>query len=1002
MAKVYTNTANIGGDYTGTVTVSGPVLLGENITTDGNNIPVVVTGNGTSASSIAPFSFVGGQLARSESSLSFVWNGSDFQDGDPNKPPYSDNNPYLGANLKGTFSINPNGNLDGTFIGSKSLKTHMGELSGFVAQALSSSSFSQDNNIVHKDGTETVTGVKTFTSSIAIGSSNNNKVVIDNSSIHINSNNDGGLLFHFNGNSTPTASLKETESGTLMFGSKLNVSGDSTFESENNKFNGISLSEGKTASFVSGKVYVSTASSNNKSSLAASTEYVDNAIANLQSDAILDLDGTYTGHNKFGGETTFANNISLSSKYNTVDTPVDVNFVNGNLYVADQTGANSSSLAANTKFVKDIAASLSASLRGNKNTIGSGVVPIYLAGTSSLNASLVQSTSNVGNSTVPIYMTGGSLTRMSGTVGDINSPVYLNGGSITQCNTLVNVAATQNVTGEKSFTTPAWFKSAPRVYIDAEKGKANSYNKYCCVDFCLSSLHSTFNEASMRIGFVGSYIDSSGRYTQTNLTAYANKMNDTTTAQIGVRISPDGKEKYVVGVHPTDADGNRLNTTSESNEVIPTIGWTNAYYARKDGATFTGNVTFNTTVSMNSGVELYGSTPYIDFHRNDATDDYTARIIQPSNGRIKITPCASSLANGVQDTAANIFLGSQTIGSGTQPLYLNAGALTASTSNIGDTNKPMYLSKGVMTECSSTVGSTSKPTFMNSGTITALSATKGSTSKPVYLNAGDITELTATVGGTSTPVYLNAGTITKCSSTVGSANQPVYMNGGAMTACNTMVNTSEGQTIGGRKTFSDYAVFAAGASFLGNSSLASTTQLVRTLNSTSWCQGRDAAMIRNGFNSGENQYSPVVSTKAYAGSWEIGAYTPANYLHLTYISDERYNSKVNGVDGQITFETGRYRTVTSMPIGFCSVSGPISGAAGYLVLGNIPCSGGTPTYVKVTVINWGNTAYKASIGGNAPTVGAHSNVTYTYDYASSSSIKVYLQNASLSANFVAY
>ena len=142
MARIYTSTANIGGDYTGTVTVSGPVLLGENISSDGANTPVVITGNGTSASSIAPYSFVGGQLARSESSFSFVWNGSDFQDGDPTKTPFSDTNPYLGANQEGTFSINPNGNLDGTFIGSKSLKTHMGELSGFVAQALSSSSFS--------------------------------------------------------------------------------------------------------------------------------------------------------------------------------------------------------------------------------------------------------------------------------------------------------------------------------------------------------------------------------------------------------------------------------------------------------------------------------------------------------------------------------------------------------------------------------------------------------------------------------------------------------------------------------------------------------------------------------------------------------------------------------------------------------------------------------------------------------------------------------------------
>ena len=806
MAKVYTNTANIGGDYTGTVTVSGPVLLGENITSDGNNIPVVVTGNGTSASSIAPFSFVGGQLARSESSLSFVWNGSDFQDGDPNKSSYGDNNPYLGANQKGTFSINPNGNLDGIFIGSKSLKTHMGELSGFVADTLSSSSFSQDNNIVHKTGTETVSGVKTFTSSIAVGSSNNNKVVIDNSSIRINSDGNGGILFHFNGNSTPTASLKETESGTLMFGSKLNVSGDSTFESENNKFNGISLSEGKTASFVSGKVYVSTVSSNNKSSLAASTEYVDNAIANIQSDAILDLDGTYTGHNKFGGETTFANNISLSSKYNTDDTPVDVNFVNGNLYVADQSGANSSSLAANTKFVKDIAASLSASLRGNKNTIGSGVVPIYLAGTSSLNASLVQSTSNVGNETQHIYLKGGSLTQSSITVGGINRPVYLSSGAVTQCNEFVTTSTAQDISGVKSFTTQQWFANAPKVYSNAEKGNVNSYNKYAYVDFCLSSLHSNFNPSSMRIGLVGSAIHSSGAYTQSYLAAYANKMNDATNAQIGVRISPDGKEKYAFGVHPTDADGNRLNTTSTLNGVIPTIGWTNAYYARKDGADFTGNVTVGGILKASGPVELFSaSAPHINFHYANSSADYTSRIIAETAGQLRIIPCTNSLEGTASDTAASIRLGTQTIGSTAKPVYVNGGRLSALTSTVGSTSKPVYLNSGTITELSSTVGSISKPAYLSAGTITALSATKGSTSKPVYLNAGDITELSATVGGNNAPVYLNSGTITKCSSTVGSANQPVYMSTGNITACNTMVATTGDQTISGVKTFSSRA-----------------------------------------------------------------------------------------------------------------------------------------------------------------------------------------------------
>jgi hypothetical protein len=91
-----------------------------------------------------------------------------------------------------------------------------------------------------------------------------------------------------------------------------------------------------------------------------------------------------------------------------------------------------------------------------------------------------------------------------------------------------------------------------------------------------------------------------------------------------------------------------------------------------------------------------------------------------------------------------------TIGSTTQPIYLNGGVITAINTTIGSGTRPVFLSSGTITQSSSTVGSTSKPIFMSSGTITELSANVGSTSQPVYLNGGTITAITGSIANNTT------------------------------------------------------------------------------------------------------------------------------------------------------------------------------------------------------------------------------------------------------------
>lgn len=61
-----------------------------------------------------------------------------------------------------------------------------------------------------------------------------------------------------------------------------------------------------------------------------------------------------------------------------------------------------------------------------------------------------------------------------------------------------------------------------------------------------------------------------------------------------------------------------------------------AKFLLKSGGTISGALTVNGTLAARNGVELYGGTPYIDFHYNSTTTDYTSRIIEEANGRLAI------------------------------------------------------------------------------------------------------------------------------------------------------------------------------------------------------------------------------------------------------------------------------------------------------------------------------------------------------------------------------
>lgn len=89
-----------------------------------------------------------------------------------------------------------------------------------------------------------------------------------------------------------------------------------------------------------------------------------------------------------------------------------------------------------------------------------------------------------------------------------------------------------------------------------------------------------------------------------------------------------------------------------------------------------------------------------------------------------------------------------------------------------------------------------------------------------------------------------------------------------------------------------YINLAGGGVAIGHGITMLGGQITKASTSTSWCKGRDTALLR--ITDGE-QYCPILSMKCNTGSWEIGSSGSANgsNLEITFISDANYNSNTN-------------------------------------------------------------------------------------------------------------
>ena len=101
--------------------------------------------------------------------------------------------------------------------------------------------------------------------------------------------------------------------------------------------------------------------------------------------------------------------------------------------------------------------------------------------------------------------------------------------------------------------------------------------------------------------------------------------------------------------------------------------------------------------------------------------------------------------------------------------------LGSETNSVGGGTNPVFLSNGQMSASTASVGADDVFIYLSSGTITASELDKGTSKKHVYFDSGQVKETSETIGSATQPMYLSSGTMTACSTYAGGT--AVTLNG---------------------------------------------------------------------------------------------------------------------------------------------------------------------------------------------------------------------------------
>lgn len=162
----------------------------------------------------------------------------------------------------------------------------------------------------------------------------------------------------------------------------------------------------------------------------------------------------------------------------------------------------------------------------------------------------------------------------------------------------------------------AYFKGT----ITATGGKIGSFNINSSLYTNSNTLNYTGSDSNIYlgsdgIGFGRSYLTSTGGM---SLQGYGGTTGQIEGGNISLFASNGGDNPYL--------------------EATAGTSLTNSYLILRCPTTLNSTLTANSGLTVkNAGVELYFSTPFIDFHFNNSTSDYTSRIIEKSSGVLTMT-----------------------------------------------------------------------------------------------------------------------------------------------------------------------------------------------------------------------------------------------------------------------------------------------------------------------------------------------------------------------------
>ena len=393
--------------------------------------------------------------------------------------------------------------------------------------------------------------------------------------------------------------------------------------------------------------------------------------------------------------------------------------------------------------------------------------------------------------------------------------------------------------------------------------------------------------------------NASGTYDQVYLETVKEQVVDL-DVMTGATASADGEE----GLVPAPAageeeyflrgDGTWADVTD--TKVTNTLAKTTRAY-----------VTGTTSATTSTGTQIFDTGVYLG----------------TTAGELNATTFVGDLTGNATSATTATKVGSATVGSGVNPIYLVSGAATASSATVGSGVKPVYLASGVITVSSSTVGDSATPVYLDSGTLkecsnisdtkvtnTLATTTKayvtGTTSSStstgtqvfdtgVYLGttAGELNATTfvgdltgnatsattatkvgsATVGSGKQPIYLSGGAATASGSDVGSSSVPMYLASGVMTACGYSLSDLQ----------SSLETLTGSALTVAASSLASPGYLKLSNGFTLQWGDQDSATF------------PLTFTTVFGAQLTMASGDDVAYLHISSLSATKLT--VKGDDG---------------------------------------------------------------------------------------------------------